>query len=281
MYLEEVKLVNNKVIDPSYTEISSSTEQEYLTIDEIAKILEVEEYQIIYWCNKFNDILNIQSIGMYSIFNNIDINNLKTIKHLEIDKKMNSRQIREYILKQNQQYGIVTKRKKQELSNASIVSVLAKVINLQNQQITEIKQSNTQILQDNKKLIDMQQEFKSSFLDFCNQLMQSKNKDSANIQESIQQAKTNLQDYIATTVVEEINKKVSTSIDKQLSINTETIQSTIQQSQEQLSNTINNQLKSRDVELTNNLKHILEERKQQALQEQTKPKGFFAKLFRK
>src|SRR3712207_5098217 len=107
------------IIDIDYTEVNSSTKEEYLTIDEVSKLLKVEEFKIIYWCNKFNDILKIQSIGMYSIFSHTDIDNLKTIKYLDLDKKMNTRQIRDYIVN-NKSNDIDRKIKRLNSSHANI-----------------------------------------------------------------------------------------------------------------------------------------------------------------
>jgi|SRR3712207_688209 len=265
------------IIDIDYTEVNSSTKEEYLTIDEVSKLLKVEEFKIIYWCNKFNDILKIQSIGMYSIFSHTDIDNLKTIKYLDLDKKMNTRQIRDYIVN-NKSNDIIIKKDNSELTNVSLVQIMTKIINLQNQQICDIKKSNDEILKTNKQLIKMQEEFKNGFMEFYTQVIKNKQKENSLIHEqlstalnahseALEQTKVELKDYISATIEDKLEANIS-NLKAHIDATTENTNKQI------------HQIYDKDVELVNDLKKHMEERKQQN-EEQNNKKGFFGKLFKR
>ncbi|MCD3319532.1 MerR family transcriptional regulator [Clostridium botulinum D/C] len=268
----------SNIIDTDYTEINSSTKEEYLTIDEVSKLLKVEEFKVIYWCNKFNDILKIQSIGMYSIFNHADIDNLKTIKHLDLDKKMNTKQIRDYIVN-NKSKGIIVKKDNNELTNVSLVQVMAKIINLQNQQISDIKTSNNEILEMNKQLIKMQEEFKNGFMDFCTQISKDRQKENNLIYEQISVALSSHNEALERTK-SELKDYISATIEDKLEANTDNLKAHIDATTENTNKEIE-KVYNKDIELVNDLKRTLEKRKEEIMLQKNNGKGFFNRFFHK
>lgn len=147
--------MDKKVLDVNYIELNNSTHNNYYSIDDISEMLNIEEFKIIFWCNKFNDILKIQSIGQYQIFDDNDLRNLKIIKELNIDKGLDIKAIKDYLKEHNNV--IITRQ--QNLSEVSIVSVLAKIINSQNRKINTITNSHNKILKTNQRIIENQEKF--------------------------------------------------------------------------------------------------------------------------
>ena len=143
------------IFDVNYTE----SDKKYSTIEEVSIILSVEAPTIIFWCNKFNDLLNIQSIGMYQIFNENDIKNLKTIKKFNIDDNMNISEIKTYL---NQNKGIIITKKEIEVPEVSLLTVLAKILTSQNDKIENLLEANNQLMKNQEifanKILESQKE---------------------------------------------------------------------------------------------------------------------------
>ncbi|MDR3594162.1 MerR family transcriptional regulator [Clostridium sp.] len=78
------------------------------TIDEMAKILELEQSEIIFYHHRLNDFLNIPCIGAFQFYSREDVENLRRIKHLYVDLKMNMQDIKQY-LKINRQEILLSK----------------------------------------------------------------------------------------------------------------------------------------------------------------------------
>jgi len=143
------------IFDVNYTE----SDKKYSTIEEVSIILSIEAPTIIFWCNKFNDLLNIQSIGMYQIFNENDIKNLKTIKKLNIDENMNIGEIKTYL---NQNKGVIITKKEIEVPEVSLLTVLAKILTSQNDKIENLLEANNQLMKNQEiftnKILESQKE---------------------------------------------------------------------------------------------------------------------------
>lgn len=223
----------------------------FYTIRQVGEILEEPSSRIRYWSDSFDDFLQIQRSGLNRKYTEQNIEQLRYIRKLLKEDKLTIRQVQEYCSEQDPETFIQNMQRKDPIAIDVLASALLSKIN---EDITNMQENIISSITNN--VIDKL----SQSLELHNQ--------------SLQQAKLDLQEYIATTVTD--------TIDKQLNTNKEEIQSTIQQSQQTLSDTINNQFKEHDVELTNSLKHILEERKEKLEQEQqSKNKGFFSRLLKK
>lgn len=128
--------MDEKVIDVDFTEID---DRDFFSIDEAAKKIGVDVNRIIFYCNKFEDILKINSIGQFKIFNKDDIRNLKTIKELNIDQNMSISETRKYL---SQHTTAIVVRKDTEL-DMSIFNFFSNIINTQNEKIDKMLEFQT------------------------------------------------------------------------------------------------------------------------------------------
>lgn len=154
--------MKERIVDVNYTEVNNSSDKKYSTIEEVCLILSVEAPTIVFWCNKFNYMLNIQSIGMYQIFSDNDIKNLKTIKKLNIDDNMNIGEIKTYL---NQNKGTIISKKEIEVPEVSLLTVLAKILNSQNDKIETLLETNNKIIDLNQRLMENQETFTKQIME--------------------------------------------------------------------------------------------------------------------
>ena len=154
--------MKERVVDVNYTEVNNSSNKKYSTIEEVSSLLSVEAPTIVFWCNKFNYMLNIQSIGMYQIFSENDIKNLKTIKKLNIDDDMNVGEIKAYL---NQNKGAIITKKEIEVPEVSLLTVIAKILTSQNEKIESLLESNNQMMKNQeiftKQILESQKQLHS------------------------------------------------------------------------------------------------------------------------
>lgn len=132
--------MDEKIVDADWLELD---DRQYFTIEEATKILQVEISQIIFWCNKFENLLKIKSIGMFQIFNKEDIRNLETIKDLNVTKGLNTKEILEFL---GQHSTALVIKKENELEN-SIFNFFANIVSTQNDKIDGLIQSQNQFIQ--------------------------------------------------------------------------------------------------------------------------------------
>ena len=142
--------MKNDYIDVDYTELKQENKK-YFTIDEVAKILKVDDSDIIFWFNKFKDILNIPTVGMFQVFEKNDITNLQKIKELLVDKNMSIDDVRKHF-KENTTSLIIRERSQEELN---VFNYFNKIMSSQHKQMQEIIDTNNQILETNQKLIKL------------------------------------------------------------------------------------------------------------------------------
>jgi len=154
--------LKERVFDVNYTEVNNSSNKKYSTIEEVSSLLSVEAPTIVFWCNKFNYMLNIQSIGMYQIFSENDIKNLKTIKKLNIDDNMNISEIKLYL---NQNKGVIITKKEIEVPEVSLLTVIAKILTSQNDKIESLLEANNQMMKNQeiftKQILESQKQLHS------------------------------------------------------------------------------------------------------------------------
>lgn len=156
--------MDEKIIDVDWLELD---DRQYFTIEEATKLLEVETSQIIFWCNKFEDLLKINSIGMFKIFNREDIRNLRVIKELNIDKGLNIKEIQEYL---SHHSTTIVIKKENEPEN-SIFNFFSNVVTNQNEKIESLIQSQNQFMQLFTKMYDENSLVSTQLLESqCNQV---------------------------------------------------------------------------------------------------------------
>lgn len=73
------------------------TQNKKYHLDEIAELLNVEEFRIVYWYNCFLDKFSAPCIGIYQEFNKSDVNFFKRIKHLSIDKNYHMNEVKKLL----------------------------------------------------------------------------------------------------------------------------------------------------------------------------------------
>jgi DNA-binding transcriptional MerR regulator len=135
--------MDEKIIDVEYTAANEKSMEDYYTIDYVAKELDIDESTIIFYCNKFANLLHIQTISQYHVFNDLDIQNLRTIKEKNIDEGLSIKEIREYFNKYNDAI-VIPKRNTNELS---LINAFSKIINLQNEKMDKIIENQNKILE--------------------------------------------------------------------------------------------------------------------------------------
>lgn len=143
---------NEHVVDVEFED------DKYYTLEDVAKITNLTEAKISFYCTKLNNFLNIQSIGMYQIFSATDIDNLNKIKDLEIQKNMSISEIEKY-LKANKQEVLL--KKEDNKIDMSFLDFFAKILEIQNKKIDQMVDINQQLIevlnknkQSNSKLLE-------------------------------------------------------------------------------------------------------------------------------
>lgn len=162
--------ISKDIIDVDFTETNDSTSGRYHDLEYAVKLLGVDQEQIIFWCNKFKDVLKIEFIGQYLIFDNDDLNNLKKIKKLNIDENMDVKTTKKYL---NTNPNIIVHRK-QAITETSLMSILTKIVNQQNKKINTITSSHNKIVKSNKQIIENQQKFIDMFTQLCEDQLENK-----------------------------------------------------------------------------------------------------------
>jgi len=147
----------DNIVDVDYNVTSDN--KSYYDLEEATKILGVEEHNIVYWCNKFNDILKIKSVGQHHIFDTYDIKNLKIIKEYNLTKGMSIREIREQLSKSQE----IILKTEIDTVEVSMINVFAKIMNMQNQKIDELANTQSKLLKLVEDLSNSQIESRQSF----------------------------------------------------------------------------------------------------------------------
>jgi len=119
-------------------------ENKYHTLEDVARITNLNEAKISFYCTKLKDFLNIQSIGMYQIFSDVDIDNLNKIKKLEADNNMSIKEIEEYLKKNKQE---VLLKKENNQIDVSVLEIFANILKMQNEKIDQIININQQLVE--------------------------------------------------------------------------------------------------------------------------------------
>lgn len=129
---------NDNIVDVDFEE------NKYYTLEDVARITNLNEAKISFYCAKLKDFLNIQSIGMYQIFSDVDIDNLNKIKKLEVEENMTIREISEY-LKNNKQEVLL--KKDNEKIDMSALQIFAHILEVQNDKIDKMISINQELIE--------------------------------------------------------------------------------------------------------------------------------------
>lgn len=131
------------VKDNNYIDVEFESNDKFYTITDVSKITELEESEIIFYYNKFNDFLKIQAVGMYQIFSDEDIKNLMKLKDLR-NKNMSVSDIKKY-LKENKNE-ILLEKPNDKTIDVSFLHFIAKIFEVQNDKIEKVLDVNTELL---------------------------------------------------------------------------------------------------------------------------------------
>lgn len=163
---------NEHIIDVEFEE------DKFYTLGDVSAITKLSEAKIAFFCNKLNEFLKIQSIGMYQIFSSSDIDNLVRIKELE-DKGMNLSEIKEY-LRSNKQEILI--EKEENKINISALEVFSKIFEMQNKKIDEV-------------------------FSLCKQVLEVVNKNSVDSSNLLSEKSESIQEKIETAIAESLDEK--------------------------------------------------------------------------
>lgn len=137
---------DKEAIEVFYEELE---DKKYYTIEEVSKIVKVDEAKIEYYYNKLNSFLDITSVGMFQVYTKEDIDNLKRIKTLDVDKNMSMDEIKKY-LKTHTQEIIV---KQENKIDVSFLDFLANVLTQQNNKIDTVASQNEKLVELIEKVV--------------------------------------------------------------------------------------------------------------------------------
>lgn len=200
--------MDNKVIDVNFTELD---DRDYFTIEEVAQKIDVDMGKIIFWCNKFEDLLKINSIGQFKIFSREDVRNLKTIKELNIDQKMSVSEVRQYL---NQHTTAIVVKKEKEL-DLSIFNFFTNIIETQNKKLEMQNQKMDQLLEIQTKQVKMfAQVYNEISIDALekNKLM-NKIIDEQHKQKNAQEVnQRELKEYVTSTITDTIDNSLNSKL---------------------------------------------------------------------
>lgn len=167
--------MSDKPIEVNFEDLDNK----YYTLDEVSNILDLDQSKIIFYYEKLNDFLDISSIGVYQLFTTKDIENLKRIKHLDIDMNMSMGEIKKY-LKTSQQEILVAKDSTSNQLDKNLVfntfNSLIQTISEQNNKLQSIEQSQCELMNLVLDLKNLKKEISIDIIDSLNEKSQ-KNKD--------------------------------------------------------------------------------------------------------
>lgn len=249
--------MSDNPIDVSYKDIN----KKYYTIDEVSNILQVDQSKIVFYFEKLNDFLNIASVGMYQLFDDKDIENLKIIHKLEEEKHMSLKEIRIY-LNSNKQEIIIKKEPNNKIDQSvlNIFQTFANALMDQNSKIDTLYNTNIQLVESMKNLSEHQVKIENELIEQRN-LNQEQSKEHI---ENIAKLSTQLNEVKEElAITKEINEK---------------IEKHGQQIQENFDE-MNNKSKERDIKIVEDLYKKLEDRRKES-EEHIKPKSFIEKVLR-
>lgn len=132
--------------------IDVNIENKFYTIEEVAEITGIDAFKISFYSEKLGDILKINKVGMYQVFDNIDVSNINRIKSLEEGGRSIS-QIRDYLI--NSENEILLERQV-EPTEKDFLDFFVEIIHRQNLKIDEVIKSNNEMVETFKRLIDSQ-----------------------------------------------------------------------------------------------------------------------------
>lgn len=132
--------------------IDVNIENKFYTIEEVAEITGIDAFKISFYSEKLGDILKINKVGMYQVFDNIDVSNINRIKSLEEGGRSIS-QIRDYLI--NSENEILSERQV-EPTEKDFLDFFVEIIHRQNLKIDEVIKSNNEMVETFKRLIDNQ-----------------------------------------------------------------------------------------------------------------------------
>ena len=132
--------------------IDVNIENKFYTIEEVAEITDIDAFKISFYSEKLGDILKINKVGMYQVFDNIDVSNINRIKSLEEEGKSIS-QIRDYLINSKNE---VLLERKVEPTEKDFLDFFVEIIHRQNLKIDEVIKANNDMVEVFKKLIDTQ-----------------------------------------------------------------------------------------------------------------------------
>lgn len=136
--------MSDKSIDVNFEDIN----KKYYTIEEVSKILNIDQSTVAFYFEKLNDFLNITSVGMYQLFDDIDIKNLKIIKDLERNQNMSMKEIRNHLLKNKQE--VMLEKESNTQIDKSVLNIFQQFANAlieQNMKIDKMHKTNTQLVE--------------------------------------------------------------------------------------------------------------------------------------
>lgn len=132
--------------------IDVNIENKLYTIEEVAEITGIDAVKISFYSEKLGDLLKINKVGMYQVFDNTDVSNINRIKSLEEEGRSLS-QIREYLI--NSKNEILLERRV-EHTEKDFLDFFVEIIHRQNLKIDEVIKANNDMVEIFKKLIDTQ-----------------------------------------------------------------------------------------------------------------------------
>lgn len=132
--------------------IDVDIKEKLYTLDEVADITKLDAVKISFYSSKLGDLLKINEIGMYQVFDDIDIANINRIKSLEDEGKSIS-EIRDFLINNKSE---VLLERKVEPTEKDFIDFLISIIQSQNTKIDEVIKSNNEMVELFKKIIDTQ-----------------------------------------------------------------------------------------------------------------------------
>lgn len=130
--------------------IDVNIENKFYTLEEVSKITNIDSFKISFYSEKLGDILKINEVGMYQVFDDVDIKNINTIKKLESEGRSVS-QIRNYLLKNKSE---VLVEKSIEPTEKDFLDFFVEVMHKQTLKIDDVIKSNKEMVDMFQKIID-------------------------------------------------------------------------------------------------------------------------------
>lgn len=260
---------NFKVVDADFTEVTNQEGEDttingeplYYSTGQVAEKLEESESTVRYWCDEFDEALQIKRHGRNRSFTKRDIEKLEYIKYLLKVEKLKVRQVQEFLQREEAKMMSPVPKDKEEFFIRAVSQIVVTEMEQRFRSLEDRIMERITTQNQNNLLLEAQS-FAREREDIVNEAVQK-------IHEELEKQGNNLLGKIDSKLEEQDSSKNKAELIQEL---TKEIESNLSKHSESINSNLDIKLQEREDKL---LKYVEELRKSV---EEPKRKGFFTRL---